>query len=225
MKRFFEKIAAKSAASEKIVTIFLLVLVACIPFIVSECADRKAIIGEIAGYVNLIAYFPYLMSILRGETKPSKVTWWVWSTLEIMMTASYIMSGAESTKWLPIASCAGMILTAILSIWYGKKGWSNIDSICLAGSIIGIVVWILSGVPIIALVCFLVVDLLALIPTCVKSWKNPKEEDLFAWIITLLSGFINLFAVEFWNFSIGIFPVYSIFIYIVVVAILIYKRC
>ncbi len=224
MSGFVTSIAVKFAASvkSKTIAVLLIGLVAIIQL--NHGGDVKSTMGEIAGFINLVAYLPYLISIVNGETKPSKATWWIWSILEVMLSASYIMSGAENTIWLPIAGIIGMTLTAFLSLFYGKKEWTIIDSICSLGSVMGIVVWFFSGSPMVALFCFLVVDILAAIPTILKSWKEPFEEDLFAWLITLVSGVANLLAIEKWNFTIATLPIYNLVIYLAVVLALVFSR-
>jgi len=185
---------------------------------------KKEFLGELAGFINLVAYFPYFVSIFRGETKPNFVTWLVWTFLELLIGGSYILGGADNTKWLPIASFFGMFLTVILSIFYGKRKWEFVDKICLIGSLIGINIWVVSGNPGFALLIFLSVDLLAAIPTLIKSKKHPQSEDLFAWILTLLSGFINILAVDKWIFSIVLLPLYNLMVYLMVVSVLIFSR-
>lgn len=134
------------------------------------------------------------------------------------------MSGANNTKWLPIAALIGMLITAILSLNYGKKGWTIVDTICSIGSAVGIVVWIISGNPVIAMCSFLIVDFLAAIPTIVKSWHNPEEENAFTWAITFVSGLINLFAIEDWSFNIIIYPLHLVILYGIILFILLRKR-
>lgn len=224
MSGFAASKVAKYATSIESITIAILLIGTGIIVQFNQGGDMKITIGEVAGLVNLVAYLPYFVSIVKGETKPSKTTWWIWSALEIMLSASYVMSGAENTIWLPIASFVGMVFTAALSLFYGKREWTMIDSICSIGSFLGVIAWTFSGSPVVALSCFLVVDLLAVIPTVSKSWKNPLEEDLFAWVITLASGAINLLALEVWNFSIATLPVYNLIVYAAVVFVLIFSR-
>lgn len=220
-----ERMAAKVAASERIIAfLFLGIGIGFILQANQEVVDSRVMIGEIAAYVNIVAYIPYFISTLRGETKPSKVTWWIWTAFEILLIASYIMSGANNTKWLPIAALVGMLITAILSLRYGKRGWTIIDTICSVGSIVGIAIWIISGSPVIAMCSFLIVDFLAAIPTMVKSWHNPEEENAFTWAITFASGLINLFAIEKWTFEIVIYPLHLVLLYGMILYILLRKR-
>lgn len=220
MSGYIKRIAAYTAAHIKLVTIAITVLGTCLIVVCNHYEISKEVIGEVAGLVNLIAYLPYYVSIMQGKTKPNKVTWWTWAVLEIMMSSSYIMAGAGNTKWLPIAAFIGMLFTAILSLKFGDKKWYVSDFICAVGSAVGLVIWILSGDPVIALIAFLVVDLFAAIPTCIKAWDEPYEEDLFAWVISLISGLVNLVALESLNFSIVVLPVYNLVVYLAVVALL-----
>jgi hypothetical protein len=220
MGGYIERIAANFAALSKLFTGIALLLGIQLIITINKGVISKEVIGEIAGFVNLIAYLPYFISILNRQTKPNKVTWCAWTLLEVGMSVSYIMSGAGSTKWLPIASVIGMLFTAGLSLKYGKKEWKTSDRVCAIGCAGGIVVWIISGVPVIALVVFLIVDLLAAVPTFIKAWKAPYEEDLFAWVITLGSVIVNLFALEDTSFSIVILPLYNLGIYFLIVLLL-----
>jgi hypothetical protein len=224
MKGFWGRMVAFTAARIRVVTATVAVAGTLVILFFNQESSYQVIFGQIAALINLVAYLPYLTSILMLQTKPSRTTWWIWSGLEIMLSASYVMSGAGSTMWLPIAAFIGMLLTAILSLFYGKKEWTAVDTICSVGSIIGLIVWYITGSSVIALCSFLTIDILAAIPTFVKSYKNPYEEDLLAWKITLFSGLLNLIALDSISFAIWILPVYNLAIYAIVVAILMLKR-
>lgn len=223
-KKIFDSAVRKATAAIEISTFLIIMLGIGVIVKSNDGVDAKSMIGEIAGWVNLVAYFPYFVAIIKGETKPSRTTWWIWTALEIMMSTGYIMSGAESTKWLPIASLIGMFMTAMLSVWFGKKGWTLADIGCFFGVVSGVFVWEVSGSAFVALCVFLFIDILATIPTIAKSWEDPDEEDVFAWTITLLSGVVNLFAIDSWNFSIALLPLHNLSIYAVVVAVLIISK-
>ncbi len=33
--------------------------------------------GWVAGVLSLVAFVPYIVAILRGETRPNRATWWI----------------------------------------------------------------------------------------------------------------------------------------------------
>ena len=102
-----------------------------------------------------------------------------------------------------------ILIIAILSIRYGEKEKNPFNVYCVAGAIMGIVMWALSGSPSVTLSFLVVSDLRASIPTIWNSHKKPGQEDIFAWLLTLAGNILNLFAIERWVFSIAVYPVFQ----------------
>ena len=143
----------------------------------NESMDWKFYIGIIAGVIAFIAYIVYIRSILKGETKPNKATWWIWTFMGAVIGVSYYFSGAENTIWVPFVEFIGPFSIALLSLKYGEGGLEDrTDIICLTGAIISIILWIIFKNPVVALVTNLAVDSFALIPTIKKSSKSPAEK-------------------------------------------------
>ncbi len=186
--------------------------------------DIHAILGVLAGIVAFLAYIIYIIAIVRGFTKPSRTTWWIWSALGIIIGFSYFLSGAEDTIWVPLGEVIGPLAIAILSIKYGVGGWTPIDKFAIIGSLVSLVLWGISGSALVALVASLSIDFLAVIPTVFKTYYNPQEEDRLAWSLTGIGNFLNLFAVEKWIFAIAVYPVYAAVIDGVVLALLFRKK-
>jgi len=168
-------------------------------------------LGIIAGCVSALASIPYFISIFRGKTKPNRATWWIWSWLGVLLFFSYKASGANDTLWVALVYMITPLLTAILSIKYGVGGWSKFDLICLASSIIGSLLWYVSGSPVIALLLFLLIDLCGTLPTIRKTYYHPEQENRLGWSIMVTANFINIFAGEM-KFSIVVYPIYMVII-------------
>lgn len=187
--------------------------------------DIKVVLGIVAGIIALLAYIFYIFAIFKGETKPDRASWWIWSFMGIVLGASYYFSGAENTIWVPMAEVLGPISIAILSIWYGEGGLKDkTDLICLGGASFSILLWIIFKNPVIALTANVIVDIFAAVPTIKKSYLRPEGEDLFAWLLTGTANTMNLFAVEKFTFAVFLYPVYVFIIDCVVIALLILRR-
>jgi len=165
-------------------------------------------LGLIAGCVSAIAFLPYLISILKGKTKPSIVTWWIWSVLGILLFFSYKAGGATETLFVPFVYMLTPLATAILSLKYGNKGWSKFDLYCLIGAATSTVIWFISGSPTIALVLYLFIDLFGLMPTIRKTFYQPEQENSLAWLLMVVANFLNILAITKMKFSILIYPLY-----------------
>lgn len=166
------------------------------------------IIGIVAGILAFGSYLFYIASILRGQTKPNRASWWVWAGMGIVVWLSYYYSGARESLWVPLSEVIGPIIAAILSIKYGEGGWTPFDRKCLFGIVIVLLLWWIFNSPVIALAAGLSIDLFAALPTIKKSYLKPFEENLTAWILVVVANFLNLFAISTWTFGVVLHPVY-----------------
>lgn len=166
-------------------------------------------IGIVSGIVSLSAILLYARSILNGKTKPSRVTWWAWTLVGLIILSSYYHAGAEhsNTIWLAVSYVAGPFFIALLSFKYGVGGWSFLDRLCFFGVAASILVWYMFG-PLYTLFVALVIDCLGALPTIRKVYARHGDEDKTAWLFALVASSLNLFAIDTWTFSISIYPVY-----------------
>ena len=173
--------------------------------------DITAVAGKVAGIISLVAFIPYILAILRGETKPNRATWWIWTVIGLMLGASYYSSGANHTIWVPVSYIIGPFAVAILSIKYGEGGWTRFDRSCLLGAGVSVVLWWMFSSPLIALLIGLFIDLMGALPTIRKAYHKPESEDRTAWTLFFAGSTANLFAVESWTFAIAVYPIYMFF--------------
>src|SRR5262245_15629489 len=120
------------------------------------------IIGITAGVISFSAYIFYIIDILKGNTRPSRTTWFILSFISIVILASYDASGAEDTIWVAVSNATASIIIALLSIKRGVGGTTKLDIFCFSGSIFSLLLWWYFDSPTIALLANLVIDLLAL---------------------------------------------------------------
>ena len=179
--------------------------------------------GIMAGILSFSAYLFYIAAIIKGTTKPSRATWFIWSFIGIVLAISYRQSGAEDTVWVSVSEAIAPTIIALLAIKYGKGGTEKIDIIAFVGSIFSLILWWASGSALIALVTNLAIDFFAALPTIKKSWKDPGEEDRFAWTITQTGNLFNLFAIDKFIFGVIVYPVYT-FIIDGVITVILYRK-
>ena len=187
--------------------------------------DIASIAGKLAGIVSLSAYIPYILSILRKETKPNRASWIIWAIVSTIIALSYREAGASYAFLAPLGYVVGSTIVFILSIKYGVGGWTPFDRKCLIGAAISLVVWRIFNSPMSALLINLFINLLGTLPTARKAWYQPETEDKVFWSLVFLGSIVNLFAVENWTFSMAVYPVSMIFLIgIVTVPVLWTKR-
>ncbi len=152
----------------------------------------KDILSAAAGLLFLAGYVPYIISIFRGN-KPAKASWLIWVSLDtISLVAMYY---EKTVNGQILGTVAGAWVVTALAMKYGKPGWSNLDKFCLVGAVVGIALWQYFDSPVLGLVTSQAVTFLGSVPTFVSAWKDPSQEDRFAWTLYWLSCVAAMFAI------------------------------
>lgn len=170
----------------------------------------QAIFGIAAGLLNVVTSIVYIRSIVNGETKPDRVTWWVLTLVTAMITASYWASGARDTIWLPAAYTVTFALVAVLSLRYGDGpvALSTLDRISLGGALASAAVWWSLKSPVPALLMNISTECIGLIPTMHKAYHRPHSESTISWILATTASFLNVLAIGEWTILIALYPIY-----------------
>jgi hypothetical protein len=166
------------------------------------------ILGIAAGIVLLLGNIPYILSIRHGKTHPNQVTWCIWTTIGFILLWSSYVSGATNTLWLLVALVISQSIITIYSFKYGRGKWQRLDILCLAGAGLSLLLWLLSGSPLVAILMNTTMDMLGAVPTINKVYRHPNSEDLVFWSMSFISASLNLFALERLSLSSAVFPLY-----------------
>lgn len=162
----------------------------------------------LSGIVFLISYFFYIRSTFKKHTKPQKVSWFIWALADSIIFITLILQKV-SNYHLALAATIGSVFIAILSFWYGTKGWTRLDVVCLTTSVIGIVLWQIYNNPLIALIILSLTLVIAGIPTIIHAWNKPYEENIISWGLVVIAITFAFLAVPVWKPENYIFPLSS----------------
>lgn len=173
---------------------------------------NKATIGAIAGFIAAIAYIPYIISILKGKSKPSRATFFIWSLINFVLLTSYIASGARTTIWTISAYTVGAFIVLLLSLSpkRGMGGFNKLDISCVIGAVIGIVLWIVTDDPRTALYISIIIDALGFVPTFRKVYLDPKSEALPGWAMGCFAAGLNVIAITSLKPEMAVYPIYTL---------------
>lgn len=151
----------------------------------------KNILSLIAGILFVIGFVPYIRAILRGETRPAKVSWIIWATLD---TITFVgMFAKHTVNGQIVGAIIGAWIVVVLALKYGTSGWTLLDKLCLGGAVIGIGLWKLD--PIFAIAASNATAFLGSFPTFASAWNNPSGEDRTAWTIFWISCICAVIAI------------------------------
>jgi len=165
-------------------------------------------LGYASGILMMLSVIPYARSILRGETKPQRMTWFIWTVLILIAFFSQLAKGATWSLLLTAGDAIAIIISFILSIKFGVGGLRKIDIISLCGAGVSLILWYLTKEPAVALFLIIIIDLIGANLTIIKTWKNPETENWVGWGICGVGGFLGVLAVGSFNFVLLSYPIY-----------------
>lgn len=174
--------------------------------------DITKVFGILAGLFSIAAYVPYIRSILKGETKPNRASWSIWTVVSLIIAVSYYAAGARETMWVIIAYVFGSSIISLLSIKHGEGGWTPFDRKCVYIAGASLVLWGIFSSALIALFMNTLVDFSASMPTIRKAYHDPKGENRTAWVLFFLGSVLNVLAIREWTFVVAFYPVAMIII-------------
>jgi len=160
------------------------------------------------GLVALSSSVPYILNTLRGKTHPNLVSWFTWMLLHVIAAAAAFSSGAVQTGIFTSAAALSTGLIVIMSLRYGIRRYTRFDALCQILAIAGMIIWLLTDRPVLAIIMVMAVNLMAALPTFRHAWEAPQHETWQTFAISVLASGIVLVSITRYNFVSLAYPVY-----------------
>ncbi|HVW67277.1 MAG TPA: hypothetical protein VHA78_06165 [Candidatus Peribacteraceae bacterium] len=165
----------------------------------------RTFLTVLAGTFYIVGYVPYIGGILRGISKPSKASWLIWATLDVITVVEMSAKGVLNGQIIGVA--LGSWIVTILAFMHGSNEWKKLDIWCLAGAIAGIVLWKVIGDATIGIIISSIIMFIGCIPTFASAWNHPEHENRSAWTLYFVSCILQLCAIETWTTATAAQPV------------------
>lgn len=160
--------------------------------------------------VNILGTSTYVWQTLRGRTRPNKMTFLMWSIAPFI---GAVAAFADGVLWPAVTILAAALcpFSIFLASFVNPNAYWRLtasDYICGALSLLGLVLWLVTDEPVLALVFALLSDALATAPTMIKAWRHPETESALSYLGSSFSGLMGIIAATAWTFSEVAFPLY-----------------
>ncbi len=164
----------------------------------------------LAVVLNLWGGFNYLVSTLKGETRPNKVTWFLWGLAPLIAFAAQIVQGVGLSSLMTLTVGLSPMVIFLASFINKKSEWkiSKFDLSCGAVSLLALMLWSITQIGNIAILFAILADGLAAVPTLIKSYQAPETENYQAFLFAGIAAIITILTVKDYNFANIAFPVY-----------------
>ena len=160
--------------------------------------------------VQLLGVVSYIKETVRGNTKPNRVTWLMWSVAPLIGS---IAAFSDGVRWaaLPVFTSGFFPLLVFIASFVNPKSYwelKKFDYLCGLCSALALLLWGITKEPIVAILFAIASDGFAATPTLIKSWRRPETETLDVYTASLFSVMTSFLAMKTWSFAEYAFPAY-----------------
>ena len=173
--------------------------------------ERFAILGALLSFGGVVVY---LIETIRGTSRPNRVTWFLWSLVPFIAFFAQIKEGVGYSSLLTFVSGFGPFLVFLASFVNKKSYWEigRFDIVCGGIAIVGVVLWLVTNNPNLAILFSIIADGAAASPTVVKSFKFPETESYLVFLGGGVGAVLTLLTITNWQFANYAFPLYILLI-------------
>lgn len=169
--------------------------------------NYKEIASAVAIALTLIAFFPYVRSILQGAIKPHVFSWIIWGATTFVVFLAQLDDRGGVGAW-PIG-VSGSITIFIAILAYMKRADISItrtDWAFLFAAASSLPFWYFTSDPLWAVVILTTVDVLGFGPTVRKAYRYPHFESLLFFGLFTARNLVVMVALENYSVTTVLFP-------------------
>ena len=176
--------------------------------------------------ISFLGFIPYLKDTIKGTTKPNRMTWALWAVAPLIAAIAGLSSGVTWAVLPVFMAGFGPLLVLFVSFRNKNSYWklSKFDYICGATSVLALILWSITKNPSLAILLAISSDLLAAIPTMLKSWTHPYSETYQVFLFSMIGNLTAFLVMKQWNFNELAFPIYLILVCLTMTLIIVLRR-
>ena len=184
--------------------------------------------------LTFVAFYPYVRSILRGQTRPHAFSWVIWGLTTCIAFAAQVAGGGGAGAWP--TGISGLVTFYVAyqayrahSLAHGTRSSTHgaqslarrtqstgvlaylrslpmSDWGFLAAALLALPAWWFTTDPWWAVVILTTVDLIGFGPTVRKGFAEPHEEQLAFFVLVAVRSLVSIAALEVLSWTTILFP-------------------
>ncbi|MCK5395337.1 MAG: hypothetical protein KAJ32_05055 [Gammaproteobacteria bacterium] len=185
----------------------------------------KEILSVIAIALTFMAFYPYIRSIIRGDTKPHVFSWVIWGSTTFVVFLAQLEGKGGVGAW-PIGVSGGITIFVAVIAYIKKADISitKIDWLFFVSAMSSLPFWYFTSDPLWAVVILTTVDVLGFGPTVRKTYSYPYSESLLFFMLFAVRNIIVIFALEYYSVTTVLFPAVIAVACIALMTMMVYRR-
>jgi len=186
--------------------------------------DFYTIFVILSSVLTIFAIIPYLIEIVRKNTKPRIVSWIVWTTITGISAVASLSDGQYATAILLFSAMLETLAVVVLGWRNSDKKIEKLDIVCFTGAMIGVILWQVFDSPALAVVATVLADFIGGIPTLVHAWKKPGEETAITFFVSALGAVCTLLIVIDWQITSVAYPIFLVGINLLFTSVIVLRK-
>lgn len=152
----------------------------------------------------------YLIDTVKGKAKPNRVTWFLWALAPLIAFAAQQEKGVGLASLMTFMVGFNPLMIFLASFINKKSYWQlqKLDYFYGALSLLGLVLWKITGEGNLAIIFAILADALAGIPTLVKAYRFPETESGRIFLFGAINSGITLLTLKTFSLAHLGFPLY-----------------
>jgi hypothetical protein len=154
-----------------------------------------------------VAFVPYILSVLKGRTKPHVFSWVIWGVATVIVFFAQLADGGGVGAWS--IGLSGVLTLYIAYLAYQRRNelWiTRSDWVYFILALLSIPVWYFTDDPFWAVAILTTIDTLGFLPTFRKAYDKPFEEQLFLYVVMTVRNLVSIPALEHYSWTTVLFP-------------------
>ncbi len=181
-------------------------------------------LASIAVIISLIGYYQYFKTMFAGKTKPHMFSWVIWAVLTAIAFFAQISDNAGAGSWITGLAAFLSFFIAGYAYFYGEKVITKGDWLTFLCAISAIPIWLITNDALLAVLIITVIDALGFYPTFRKSWNKPYEENITHSFLSAVKFILAVMALDNTSIITALYPISLIFMNLIFVAFVIWRR-
>jgi len=179
----------------------------------------------VGAFIEFLGGFSYLLATIKGKVKPNRVSFLMWSLAGLVVFFVQLREGVGIQSLMTLA--VGLLpLSIFFASFFNKNAeWklTKFDIACGVLSCIGLVLYLITEVGVVAILFSIIADGLASLPTIKKSIWFPETESVHPYLASMIGAVLTLLTLKLWDFINSAFLIYLIIVCFVILVLVQYK--
>lgn len=164
----------------------------------------------------------YIHSMYEGNAKPNRVTYFLWTLAPLVAFAGEVSEGVGFRTLFTLSVGLNPLSILVFSFIFKQAHWDikKRDYVFGATSIVGLILWLITGEGLLAISFAILADGMASAPTLIKSFRFPETEDWLGYASVIPGAVLSLLIIDEYSVASVAYPTYILIVVIALSALI-----